>query len=388
MVRSIHAAVKGRVRFQIDGLYRSNPLKKYLEDRLAEKEEITGFSANFLSGHALVFFDPELSVSAISLLIQEAVRAFHQENGNYKGFVQKKSLYETFFIDPPLSAHKKAPDQGPLEAPAHFPAGPGLLKSTKPKRPIPSRRKTRQMVLRAADQRVEPWHLQSAESLLVEMGIQPQAGLSDQAVMERQKKFGPNILSEAIPRSGFSMFIDQFKSLPVALLGVAAGISVATGGLVDAVVILSVVVINAVIGYVTESQAEKTIHSLKNLIRPMALVIREGSVKTIGSQEVLPGDLLVLQPGSYIAADARRENSRAQHQEHGCEHVGQVVDDVVEQRAVEMRDAPAHLDQAGKRAVTGVDRGRDRHRDKARAKITARGVIDRDQTGDCAERRV
>jgi Ca2+-transporting ATPase len=305
LVRSIHAAVKGRVRFRIDGLYRSNPLKKYLEDRLAEEEEITGFSANFLSGHALVFFDPELSVSTISLLIQEAVRAFHQENGNHKGFVQKKSLYETFFIDPPLSAHKRASDQGPLNPPAHLPAGSGLLKSAKPKLPTPSRRKTRQMVLRAADQRVEPWHLQSAESLLVEMGIQPQAGLSDQAVKERQKKYGPNILSEAIPRSGFSIFIDQFKSLPVALLGVAAGISVATGGLVDAVIILSVVVINAVIGYVTESQAEKTIHSLKSLIRPMALVIREGSVKTIGSQEVLPGDLLVLQPGSYIAADAR-----------------------------------------------------------------------------------
>ncbi len=74
---------------------------------------------------------------------------------------------------------------------------------------------------------------------------------------------------------------------------------------VDAVVILSVVVINAIIGYVTESQAEKTIHSLKNLVRPMALVLREGSVQTIGAQNVVPGDLLVLQPGSYIAADAR-----------------------------------------------------------------------------------
>ena len=103
-----------------------------------------------------------------------------------------------------------------------------------------------------------------------------------------------------MPRSGFSLFIDQFKSLPVALLGVAAAISVATGGVVDAVVILSVVVINAVIGYVTESQAEKTIHSLKSLVRPMAQVLREGSVQTIGAQDVVPGDLLILQPGSYV----------------------------------------------------------------------------------------
>ena len=141
------------------------------------------------------------------------------------------------------------------------------------------------MVLKAADQRVEPWHLQSAESLLMEMGIQTQAGLSVQAVADRQKKFGPNLLPEAVPRSGFSLFIDQFKSLPVALLGVAAGISVATGGLVDAVVILSVVVINAVIGYVTESQAEKTIHSLKSLVRPMALVLQG----RIGPNHKCPG---------------------------------------------------------------------------------------------------
>ncbi len=125
MVRSIHAAVRGRVRFRIEGLYRSETLKKYLEDRLAEKEGITGFSANFLSGHALVFFDSGLSVSAITLLIQETVRAFLQENGNHKGVVQDKSLYETFFIDPPLSARKRESDRGPLDAPAYPPAGPG-----------------------------------------------------------------------------------------------------------------------------------------------------------------------------------------------------------------------------------------------------------------------
>ena len=57
MVQSIHA-VKGRVRYRVDGLYRSEKLKKYLEEQLAEKEGITGFSANFLTGHALVRFDP------------------------------------------------------------------------------------------------------------------------------------------------------------------------------------------------------------------------------------------------------------------------------------------------------------------------------------------
>ena len=77
-----------------------------------------------------------------------------------------------------------------------------------------------------------------------------------------------------------------------------------------------------------------------------------------------------------IAAETRLENSRAQHQEDRSEHVGQVVDDVVEQCTVEVRDAPAHFEQARERTVAGINRGGDRHRDEARAKIAARGVID------------
>jgi Ca2+-transporting ATPase len=289
LVQAIHAAVKGRVRYRVDGLYRSTALKKALEERFAEKDGITSFSANFLTGHVMVFFNPGLDTSTITLLIEEAVESFRQGNGHNKGGVHNISFYETFFVDRPNRTSRQT----------RFP------NSSPQKTPIPSKGKTRRQVLRAADQKIEPWHLQPVESLLLEIGIQSHTGLSLQAVTERQKKYGPNLLPESVPRSGFSLFIDQFKSLPVALLGVAAGISVATGGLVDAVVILSVVVINAVIGYATESQAEKTIHSLKSLVRPMALVLREGTVQTISAQEVVPGDLLVLQPGSYVAADAR-----------------------------------------------------------------------------------
>ena len=78
-----------------------------------------------------------------------------------------------------------------------------------------------------------------------------------------------------------------------------------TGGLVDAVLIIGVVVANAFIGYKTESESEKTIRSLQTLVRPTALVIREGRLSEIPSEEVTPGDLLVLRPGSYVAADAR-----------------------------------------------------------------------------------
>ena len=78
-----------------------------------------------------------------------------------------------------------------------------------------------------------------------------------------------------------------------------------TGGLLDAVLIMGVVSINAFIGYKTESEAEKTIRSLQTLVRPTALVIREGQMRDISAADLTLGDLLVLRPGSYVAADCR-----------------------------------------------------------------------------------
>jgi len=101
------------------------------------------------------------------------------------------------------------------------------------------------------------------------------------------------------------MLLEQFTSLPVALLGVAAGISLLTGGVADAVVIAGVVALNATIGYVTESQTEQTIHALTNLVRPSAQVLRDGGFCAVRGEEVVPGDMLILRPGSYVAADAR-----------------------------------------------------------------------------------
>jgi Ca2+-transporting ATPase len=101
------------------------------------------------------------------------------------------------------------------------------------------------------------------------------------------------------------IFIDQMNSLPVYLLGAAAGVSIATGGLLDAVVIMGVVVANGIIGYFTENDAEKTIDSLKNLVKPTAEVIRSGRTMEISAEAVVAGDLLILKPGSYVSADCR-----------------------------------------------------------------------------------
>jgi Ca2+-transporting ATPase len=145
----------------------------------------------------------------------------------------------------------------------------------------------------------------AADSVFAELRTDRAVGLSGLAAEKALQRYGPNILPEAVPRSGLAIFVEQFKSLPVYLLGGAAAVSFLTGGVIDAIAIMTVVGINAVIGYVTESRSEKVIHSLKTLVRPSALINRDGHVREIGSEKVVPGDLLVLRPGSYVPADAR-----------------------------------------------------------------------------------
>jgi Ca2+-transporting ATPase len=124
-------------------------------------------------------------------------------------------------------------------------------------------------------------------------------------VQENLERYGANVFPEAVPRSGLSLFLSYFQSVPVALLAAAAGLSLLTGGVVDATIILGVVVVNAILGYITESRSERMIHSLKRLANPPAWVIRDGQLQMIPAQEMVVGDLLLLKAGSYVPADAR-----------------------------------------------------------------------------------
>ena len=279
MVQAIHTSVRGRARYKIKGLYRSESLKRHIEFRLAEKEGIVRFSANTLTGNIIVFFNSKNNAQTVASVIESIVIEYKKTvYSSQSTVVSQKDQKRQFFVE--------------------------SLNSSKDNQ-LYTRRKLRRLIVRAEDQKTEPWHLMETAAVLDFFGVNKDYGLSSESIKKKLKKYGPNVLPESVPRSGLSIFIDQFKSLPVALLGVAAGVSVLTGGIADAIVIMGVVVINAVIGYTTESQAEKTIHSLKSLVRPSALVIRNGNTKEISAEQVVPGDILVLRPGSYVAADAR-----------------------------------------------------------------------------------
>ncbi len=272
MVQAIHTAVAGRVRFKVEGLYRSEALKRTLEAQLARLQEITHVSANALTGNILVCFNSGNHPDTIASLIEEIVGEFrHHQSGPGTGEPQSSSAGSSREVAAPSSALARLKS---------------LLSSTE-------------------DQPEEPWHLLEPEAVLARLKTSRIAGLPHQAVQQNLKRYGPNVLPEAERRSGWEIFTEQFKSLPVALLGAAAGISVLTGGVLDAVLIMGVVTLNAFIGYKTESEAEKTIRSLQTLVRPTALVIREGQMEEISAADLTLGDLLVLRPGSYVAADSR-----------------------------------------------------------------------------------
>jgi P-type Ca2+ transporter type 2C len=289
VVQAVHTSVKGRVRYKVDGLYRSEQLKQRIEQHLAQHTWILSVSVNTLTGSVLVLFDSQNGdhAAAVASLLKTAVE---RANG---GPLQERE--GVALVAPQGTGAVSVRPVHAVVSPPHTPAG----------RNVPSLRTVRKEVANAEDQPEDAWHCMAKGEVLQRWGTSAKDGLSEEAARLLYIQYGPNILPESVPRSGWSMFFDQFKSLPVALLGVAAGISVATGGIADAIVIGAVVVTNASIGYYTESQSEKIIHGLKSLVQPTSTVIRGGIMTTIDAKEVVPGDLLVLRPGSYVAADAR-----------------------------------------------------------------------------------
>ncbi|MBU1849638.1 MAG: HAD-IC family P-type ATPase [Nanoarchaeota archaeon] len=130
-------------------------------------------------------------------------------------------------------------------------------------------------------------------------------GLSNSEVEERLKKFGHNILVEKKKESLFHKFLMQFTDMLVIILIIAAVISFFLGEYTDGSVILFIVVLNAFIGFFQEFKAERALEALKAMIHPVAVVMRGGQKKEISVGDLVPGDIIVLEEGAKIPADAR-----------------------------------------------------------------------------------
>ena len=132
-----------------------------------------------------------------------------------------------------------------------------------------------------------------------------EAGLSSEEAENRLEKYGKNELKEEEKTSVVKLFLSQFKSFLIVILMVAALISASLGELIDAFVIMFTVFLAGVLGFVQEYRAEESIKLLKSLTSPEALVVRDGKEVKIPSALLVPGDILLLQTGDRIPADAR-----------------------------------------------------------------------------------
>ncbi len=152
----------------------------------------------------------------------------------------------------------------------------------------------------------------SVKSVIDALNSDEKTGLSSEVVKERRLKYGENKLKEKKKKSLFSKFLEQFKDVMIIILLIAAVISFVIACVegnpsefFEPALILLIVVLNAVMGVVQESKAEKALDALKNMSAPHARVIRDGKETVINAEELVVGDIIMLEAGDFVPADAR-----------------------------------------------------------------------------------
>jgi len=147
-------------------------------------------------------------------------------------------------------------------------------------------------------------HTKEKDIILKELNTNVERGLTEEEVAERQKR-GRNELTAAKPRSLFLKFLDQLNDPMIFILIAAAGISTIMEEISDAIIILVVIAINAIVGFVQEDKAQKSLDALKKLSTPKTTVKRGGILKEIPIEELVVGDIVTIKAGGYIPADLR-----------------------------------------------------------------------------------
>ncbi|MFL5774298.1 MAG: cation-translocating P-type ATPase [Flavisolibacter sp.] len=142
------------------------------------------------------------------------------------------------------------------------------------------------------------------EEVFTELNSSPN-GLSSDKIQALQEKFGLNVLEETRSRSRFTILVSQFKDLMIVILVVAAIISFSVGEHTDAIVILAIILANAWMGYSQEYDAEQSVKMLQKMSAQHALVLRDNNHLKIESSQLVPGDIIFLEAGDIVAADAR-----------------------------------------------------------------------------------
>jgi Ca2+-transporting ATPase len=148
-------------------------------------------------------------------------------------------------------------------------------------------------------------HALRPEAVTEHWGSHAKQGLSEELAAERLAEFGPNLLEEVGRVSAWRQFASQFTEFIVLVLIAAAVLSGVLQEWMDAIAILVIVVLNAILGFVQEYRAERALEALKKMAAPMARVIRHGEARNVPAEELVPGDVIALEMGDLVPADAR-----------------------------------------------------------------------------------
>ncbi|MCD9624126.1 cation-translocating P-type ATPase [Rhabdothermincola salaria] len=149
------------------------------------------------------------------------------------------------------------------------------------------------------------WHVLAAAEAAERLEVDPTVGLSSAEVVERTARYGPNRLAETPPRPRWKLFLDQFRSGIVVLLAGAAVLAAVFGDLKDPIVIAVVLLINAVLGYTQEAKASNALAALEEMLISRVRVRRDGEVREVVTDDLVPGDVVLLEAGDRVPADGR-----------------------------------------------------------------------------------
>lgn len=155
------------------------------------------------------------------------------------------------------------------------------------------------------------WQTIKKEDVLIEFGTNSKNGLTEEEVKKRQNKYGKNRLKDKPKENIFVKFVKQFNDFMIIILIIASIVSAVISTLqgqndyIDSIIIIGIVILNALMGVIQEAKAEKSIEALKKMTPPHAKVVRNRHTKEVLAEDLVPGDIIILEAGNYVPADSR-----------------------------------------------------------------------------------
>ncbi|HSO62873.1 MAG TPA: HAD-IC family P-type ATPase, partial [Desulfobacterales bacterium] len=248
-VEVIHQ-LSGRARFRVPAIRMDQRVARYLERRLPECAGIRQVAVSSATAKVLVLYAPGRSAASIAGLVRNVMA------------------------------------EGTPEVLAEYPFADAQSR-------------------RAEERTVQPWHVMGVNDVLRRFNSSAGAGLSRAVVEESRSFYGSNALPGTASRSLPAIWKSQVTCLPVVLTGVAALLSVLTGGMVEGALALAIALLNAAIGTWSENRSERMLDAVRESVDLRAWLVRHGRLEEVSFDDVVPGDVLDLQPGARIPADAR-----------------------------------------------------------------------------------